>query len=277
MKLRVDRVTFTRWVLMLSIGIAAGCGINQPSAVNRDGAPLYQVKAEEISDAVPRRDVITRAGNKNPYTVLGKTYRLLPTSKNYKEAGIASWYGTKFHGRPTANGEPYSLYGMTAAHKTLPIPTYVKVTNLTNNRTAVVRVNDRGPFHDDRIIDLSYAAAVKLGYADNGTARVLVEAIDTSEPTLSSTDSKITDSKITAPKIKETYFLQVGAFKSVELANRLKDDLVAGTQQAVNIEASVPAGFYRVKLGPLASLKEVERISEQLLAFNITQPRLISK
>ncbi|MEH6639268.1 MAG: septal ring lytic transglycosylase RlpA family protein [Porticoccaceae bacterium] len=143
-----------------------------------DGAPTGDVDVSRIPDAVPKAELVTRAGNKNPYSVFGKTYHLLPAGSAYRAEGTASWYGTKFHGRKTANGETYDMYGMTAAHKTLPIPSYVKVTNLNNQRSVIVRVNDRGPFHGDRIIDLSYAAAKKLAYAGPGTARVQVEAID---------------------------------------------------------------------------------------------------
>ncbi|MGH8354986.1 MAG: septal ring lytic transglycosylase RlpA family protein, partial [Pseudomonas sp.] len=113
-----------------------------------------------------------------PYTVLGKTYYPMPDARRYQATGVASWYGTKFHGQATANGETYDLYGMSAAHKTLPLPSYVRVTNLENGKSVILRVNDRGPFYSDRIIDLSFAAAKKLGYAEVGTARVRVEGID---------------------------------------------------------------------------------------------------
>jgi rare lipoprotein A len=160
--------------LVLPITLLAGCG----GLSRSDGAPSRQLDPSRIDDAVPRRDPITKAGNKNPYTVLGKTYRILPSSKGYRMRGTASWYGTKFHGESTANGERYDLYAMTAAHCTLPIPTYVQVTNLENGKQCIVRVNDRGPFVGGRLIDLSYAAATKLGYAHKGTAMVEVTAID---------------------------------------------------------------------------------------------------
>ena len=143
-----------------------------------DGPPPKDIDVSVVPDAVPKVEPILRAGNKNPYTVFGKTYHLLPTSNGYRERGIASWYGNKFHGRKTSNGEIYDMYAMTAAHKTLPIPCYVKVTNLENGRSVIVRVNDRGPFHGDRIIDLSYAAAKKLDYSIQGTANVEVVAIN---------------------------------------------------------------------------------------------------
>lgn len=256
--------------LTVAVGLAlllAACIPMAGPPVKRDNAPIVPVVAERIPDAIPRVDKITRAGNKNPYTVLGKTYSLLPTSKGYIESGIASWYGTKFQGRPTANGEKYNLYAMTAAHKTLPIPAYVKVTNLDNQRSVVVRVNDRGPFHSDRIIDLSYAAAVKLGYAEKGTARVKVTAID---PTAGRAAAAISAAA-------EPYFLQVGAFKDLQLANKLRSDLQLSIKHPVSIRPSEPAGFYRVHIGPLNDLDLVKGISEQLLAMNMGQPRLVTQ
>lgn len=149
------------------------------SRPNRDGAPWWDVDVSRIPDAVP----MPHYGRfkANPYTVMGKTYYPIQDGRRYNATGIASWYGTKFHGQATANGEAYDLYGMTAAHKTLPLPSYVRVTNLDNGKTVILRVNDRGPFYSDRIIDLSFAAAKKLGYAESGTARVKVEGIDPHE------------------------------------------------------------------------------------------------
>lgn len=153
---------------------------NKPEEFRRpakDRAPLVKLNPDEIIDAVPEPVTLARYGNHTPYDVLGKRYYLMPTAKGYAESGIGSWYGEKFQGQPTSTMEPYDLYAMTAAHKSLPLPTFVRVTNLENNRSAIVKVNDRGPFVDNRVIDLSYAAAVKLGYAEKGTARVKVEAI----------------------------------------------------------------------------------------------------
>ncbi|POA19475.1 septal ring lytic transglycosylase RlpA family lipoprotein [Pseudomonas sp. FW300-N1A1] len=155
---------------------APGLDINR---AHKDGAPWWDVDVSRIPDATPT--LHSGAYKANPYTVLGKTYYPMPESKRYVATGTASWYGTKFHGQNTANGEVYDLYGMSAAHKTLPLPAYVRVTNLDNHRTVILRVNDRGPFYSDRIIDLSYAAAKKLGYAETGTARVKVEGIDPQE------------------------------------------------------------------------------------------------
>jgi rare lipoprotein A len=152
---------------------APGLDINR---AHKDGAPWWDVDVSRIPDATPT--LHSGPYKANPYTVLGKTYFPMQESKTYVASGTASWYGTKFHGQNTANGEVYDLYGMSAAHKTLPLPSYVRVTNLDNNKTVILRVNDRGPFYSDRIIDLSYAAAKKLGYAETGTARVKVEGID---------------------------------------------------------------------------------------------------
>ncbi|MHC8341202.1 septal ring lytic transglycosylase RlpA family protein [Pseudomonas sp. HLT2-19-2] len=150
-----------------------GLDINR---AHKDGAPWWDVDVSRIPDATPT--LHSGPYKANPYTVLGKTYFPQQESKSYVASGTASWYGTKFHGQNTANGEVYDLYGMSAAHKTLPLPSYVRVTNLDNNKSVILRVNDRGPFYSDRIIDLSYAAAKKLGYAETGTARVKVEGID---------------------------------------------------------------------------------------------------
>jgi rare lipoprotein A len=153
-----------------------------PSEFNRphkDGAPWWEVDVSKIQDAVPMPN--NGPVKAAPYSVLGKQYYPIPDARKYSAIGPASWYGTKFHGQATANGETYDLYGMTAAHKTLPLPSYVRVTNLDNGKTVILRVNDRGPFYSDRIIDLSFAAAKKLGYAEVGTARVKVEGIDPHE------------------------------------------------------------------------------------------------
>ncbi len=146
---------------------------------HRDGAPWWEVDVSRIADAVP----MPHYGpvKANPYTVRGITYYPQRNAERYQAIGLASWYGTMFHGEATAIGEKYDLYGMTAAHKTLPLPSYVRVTNVENGKSVIVRVNDRGPFYSDRVIDLSFAAAKKLDYAEAGTARVRVEGIDPHE------------------------------------------------------------------------------------------------
>ncbi|MDP5054692.1 MAG: septal ring lytic transglycosylase RlpA family protein, partial [Congregibacter sp.] len=162
-----------RWGLVLlglCLSTLLACSSSTPKvAWEGDGAPVASLDPDDVADATPRPDPILRAGNTSPYSIEGVEYRVLSTAQGYSEKGIASWYGTKFHGNKTANGEVYDLYLATAAHRSLPIPSYARVTNLWNGHQIVVRVNDRGPFHADRGIDLSSAAAVKLGVVDKGT------------------------------------------------------------------------------------------------------------
>ena len=147
-------------------------------AIKQDLGPKQHKDMSNTPDAVPKVEPHSRGGNKSRYEVWGKSYSVMASSLGFKQRGLASWYGQKFHGHLTSNGETYDMYAMTAAHKSLRLPTYARVTNLANNKTVIVRVNDRGPFHSDRVIDLSYAAASKLDYHKTGVAEVLVEAID---------------------------------------------------------------------------------------------------
>jgi len=163
------------------VGFSAGPG---PVSGGGDGTnpgsePLAAPDdVESIPDAVPRQETKTRSGNPESYSQFGVDYQVMDTSEGYEEVGVASWYGPGFHGRRTSSGETYDQNAMTAAHTVLPLPTYVEVTNLSDGRKVVVRVNDRGPFHGERIIDLSYVAALKLGIVQGGTARVRVKALD---------------------------------------------------------------------------------------------------
>lgn len=245
-------------------------GCSTPSIFSaKDSAPSVVLDPNNIADAVPRRELITRAGNSSPYTVLGKTYHVMPTSKGYQEFGVASWYGTKFHGRPTANGEPYSLYAMTAAHRSLPIPSYVEVTNLENGRKAIVRVNDRGPFHSERIIDLSYAAAVKLGFERQGTSRVGLKAIYIEDENHAVDQANTPDA--------HRYFLQAGSFKNINSAQNLRLRLQSLTDEKVSVEASELAGFYRVRVGPLNTTERVDQLTSLIGAQGLPAPKLITE
>jgi len=163
-----------RVLLLGALVLVAACS----STGGRDGGPAGRppVDLDRVADAKPRVEPLHRGAN-NPYTVLGKKYVPYQSIKPYRQRGIASWYGRKFHGRPTSSGERYDMYAMSAAHTVLPIPSYARVTHLDNGRSVVVRINDRGPFHADRIIDLSYAAAHKLRLVNAGSARVEVEII----------------------------------------------------------------------------------------------------
>jgi len=181
---RFPKVLREALAAVLVAALFAGCS----TQVERDGPPPDPARASEAPAVVPKAEPRSRYGNPASYEVLGRRYYTLTSSEGFVERGVASWYGKKFHGRRTSSGEPYDMYKMTAAHKRLPLPTYVEVTNLDNGRKAIVKVNDRGPFHGNRIIDLSYAAALKLGIADAGTGFVEVRALtpggDTGAPRL---------------------------------------------------------------------------------------------
>lgn len=210
-------------------------------------------------------------GNKSPYVVLGKTYKVMPSSLGYLQIGIASWYGRKFQGRLTSDGEVFNMYEMTAAHRSLPLPTIVRITNLDNGRKAVVRVNDRGPFHPDRVIDVSWAVAQKLGFADKGTAPVVVEAMDrVNYPDL-----------VQQPVQHESWYLQVGAFSRIEGAQtRLKhiQHVIASTAFSnVNVrilqsELDKETVLHKVWLGPIKSVTERNKLAQLMQASNLGKP-----
>jgi rare lipoprotein A len=168
------------------VALLSGCA----GSGGKDG-PGDRSGFTDAPDAVPKVEPKSKYGNPASYVVFGKRYKTKTSSAGHVERGVASWYGKKFHGRRTSSGERYDMYAMTAAHKSLPLPTYAKVTNLENGRTAVVKINDRGPFHGDRVIDLSYSAARKLGVVSKGTAVVEVRAIDPRKPDSSSGDENL--------------------------------------------------------------------------------------
>ena len=230
-----------------------------------DGAPLKAIGPDDVADATPRADPILSAGNKSPYTVNGVTYDILEDYRNYRAEGIASWYGTKFDGHATSNGEIFDLYQASAAHKTLPIPSYARVTNLNNGQSVVVRVNDRGPFHSDRLIDLSYGAAVKLGYMELGTAPVKVEVLNI---------AGVDDRRGTT---NGNYrYLQLGAFGSEASAQRLQGELQSLLTAPVFISQVDSGGnmLYRVRVGPVDSNEQLLAVQEKLQhsGYNAGQP-----
>lgn len=260
--------------LLLLTSCFTACTSQKPD-LQTDDAPVNPLDVSNVPDAVPRSEPLSRYGNPESYVVYGKTYRTLSSSKGYTERGTASWYGTKFHGKRTSSGEPYDLYAMTAAHKTLPLPTYVKVTNLKNGRSVIVKVNDRGPFHDDRIIDLSYAAAARLDILRFGTGQVEIHAIDPDEE---GAPAKTADASPSAetPDIV-VVFLQVGAFSSRDNAQRMQDDLQSQNIGTVRIvEATTDAGaFYKVQVGPLTSHMEANRVTQELKTLGINNSHSI--
>lgn len=243
----------------------------------QDGAPDYFRDVSRIPDAVP----VPHNGpyKASPYSVLGRSYKPMQDGRSYREVGLASWYGTKFHDQLTANGENYDLYGMTAAHKTLPLPSYVRVTNLDNQRSIIVRVNDRGPFHSDRIIDLSYAGAVKLGFAETGTARVKVEGIDPVVWQQQNNPGSPMQAQPASPAALEGgLYLQLGAFSSNQAAEQLRHQ-VQGLVQTPVFVSPVQVDtrtLHRVRLGPVDSHDEAQQLMEKLRLANLGTPALVS-
>tara|TARA_R110001592_G_scaffold138511_5_gene357698 strand:- start:1 stop:750 length:750 start_codon:yes stop_codon:yes gene_type:complete len=218
--------------------------------MEHDVGPKGLFDASDVPDAIPVWEPISRQGNKSPYTVRGIKYHIADTSKGYREEGYASWYGLKFHGELTSNGETYNMYAMSAAHKNLPIPSYVRVTNLENNKQVIVRVNDRGPFHKGRVIDLSYAAATKLGYAQKGTARVALELIQLES------GSSIAGESVRISTDKVAYFIQVAAFSLKESAEKALEQLkeVKNIPEVFIGSVSLGGGdVHRVRIGPFLS------------------------
>jgi len=254
-----------------------GCSTTTSMIEPRDAAPAQPIDVSAIPDAVPRAEPLSRYGNPESYMVYGKRYHTLPSSKGYSERGTASWYGTKFHGKRTSSGEPYDLYGMTAAHKTLPLPTYVKVTNLQNGRSVIVKVNDRGPFHDDRIIDLSYTAAAKLGILGHGTGKVEVTAIDTGSGDTLQMASAAPPTATQTNATRATLYLQVGAFSSQENAERLRNEILGQQIAEVRIVEmeSATGTFYKVQVGPLTDTTEADRVVRAPKPLGISESRSI--
>lgn len=225
---------------------------SQPSTEVFSPPPLKRYsnqKNKGLKSAVPA----SSAGNPSRYVISGENYQVLPFSNGFVERGIASWYGSDFHGEKTSNGEIYDMHGMTAAHKRLPIPSYVKVTNLKNKRSVVLRINDRGPFYADRVIDLSYAAAQKLDIHQPGTERVQIEAVKTSG--------------------KESVYLQLGVFSNPENAQMLQRKVVKNQMPEPMVKEVRLDGkpAYRVQLGPIFSTAKVNEFNAKLAKMGISE------
>ncbi|MBJ7554278.1 septal ring lytic transglycosylase RlpA family protein [Marinomonas spartinae] len=258
----------------------------------QDKAPDHDVKVDHLPDLVPKWEPRSVGGNKSPYEVWGKKYWVMKSAKGYVAEGIASWYGLKFHGHTTSNGEKYDMYAFSAAHKTLPIPTYLKVTNLGNGRTVIVRVNDRGPFHGNRLIDLSYAAAVRLGFQKKGLAHVRIQAITvpkggTYNPDLDTAGSSkkevnppivlasepAKEDQRSAEKSLTFTHLQAGAFSTKEAAERLKNRLVQVFDTQIKVAIIKQSdGLYKVFLGPYSNDEALALWQKKLLDAGFTKP-----
>lgn len=251
----------------------------------RDGGPEVPPDVSGLAEPVPRAEPRARYGNHSPYVVLGRRYHVMDSAEGYVERGVASWYGTKFHGRPTSSFEPYDMYAFTAAHKTLPLPTYARVTNLENGRSVTVRINDRGPFHADRLIDLSYAAAVRLGIHIRGTGPVEVRTIvppgmhagvGAAPPAARAQGAAAAEPR--QPMLVEAgdVLLQVGSYGERGNARRVQEQLERAGVRPVRIErAEVGAGtVYRVRIGPI-NVDRQGAVVERVQSLGLGTPRPI--
>ncbi|WP_420592321.1 septal ring lytic transglycosylase RlpA family protein [Bacterioplanoides sp.] len=249
-------------ILLLLAGALSAC---TPSRYkhSQDFTPAPIADIQALKEPVAKAEAKSVMGNTPRYTVLGKEYEVMPNADNYSAEGIASWYGMKFHGHRTSNGEIYDVYQFTAAHKTLPLPSYVRVTRLDTQQSVVVRVNDRGPFHEGRIIDLSYAAAVKLGINKQGTAQVKVDIIH-------------------PPKAKTERWVQIGALSDPSAALRLQQTLVEKLQGKWPVAINKPAKdsqrpLHKVRIGPVEEGDDLDQLLLQLKQLKFDQPLLLAQ
>jgi rare lipoprotein A len=248
-------------------------GVPSKGAYYKDDGPGANPPPDlaAIPDAVPRAEPLHRFANR-PYQVFGKEYVPLTSIAPFRQAGVGSWYGRRYHGGPTSSGDPYDMYAMTAAHPTLPIPSYARVTNPSNGRSVVVRINDRGPFHSDRIIDLSYAAAWKLGYAEAGSARLEVESIVPGSASAGAVIAKQEREQKQEPAAEaKGVYLQLGAFSARETAENFRVRVyreLTWLSEAIQIVAG--GTVYRLHLGPYRSPDEARPIADRIQAeFNL--------
>jgi rare lipoprotein A len=224
----------------------------------------------KLVEPVPKAEPRSLYGNKSPYTVRGQTYRVLPSARGYDERGIASFYGNKFHGYKTSSLETYDMYAFSAASTTLPLPSYARVTNLETGKSVIVRVNDRGPFHDNRLIDLSYAAAVKIGIWPKGTGLVEVRGIDPGQPL----------QELPPPAVvtggHPGIYLQVGAFADADNADRLAQRLRQANLGAVQVSETMINGrrVRRVRVGPLASVDRADQVTARIEGMGLPRPQV---
>lgn len=245
-----------------------------------DSAPASAIEVDKLIEPSPKPVPLARYGNKSPYTVLGKSYYVLDKADDYDQRGIASWYGQKFNGRKTSSGEIYSICEFTAAHKTLPLPSYVRVTNGRNGKSVVVRVNDRGPFHEGRIIDLSYVAAVRIGLDKTGTAPVHVELIRFGDLKNDNTPEIPFDNKpkLDSDNSADEVSLQFGSFAEKDNAKRLQDRLEAADIRNIELDKVEIKGqsIWRVQLHALKN-ERLHEILEKIRQMGLPKPKVFSQ
>lgn len=259
-----------KFVFIVSIVLQLnGCATGRHHYFENDGPPDFHIDADSTPDAVPKAEPLSKYGNPSSYVVNGHRYYVMKSAKGYDEKGIASWYGMKFYKQKTSSGEPYNVAAMTAAHKTLPLPTYVQVTNLRTGKQVIVKVNDRGPFVNNRLIDLSYVAAKKLGVTAHGTALVEVKAIDPTNPSavLNKPEPK---AEIGHAKI----FLQMGAFSQKVNADRVLSQVQPHTHYPVVIKTAERNGqpLYRVQIGPIPNVDAMDAEAARLSNLGLGKP-----
>jgi len=267
----VRRLRRLQPLLLVAALAIAGCAGTPPVIPGPKQPPEpvpTPVDPGAVLEPVPRAEPRSRKGNPPFYEVFGKRYFVLPDAKGYAERGVASWYGPGFHAASTANGERYDMYAMTAAHKTLPLPTYVLVTNLRNGRSVTLRVNDRGPFKDTRIIDLSYTAAMKLDMIRDGTAFVEVRALTPGQTPI-----------VPTPNAGQALFVQAGAFSAEANASRLVAQLRAKGISNALVRQDLVNGqpMFRVRVGPIPNVNEFDRALARLKSLGFADARLASE
>jgi rare lipoprotein A len=244
-----------------------------------DGPPTVPFDVDSLPQPVPKDEPLARYGNHSPYEVFGKRYQVLSRSAGYVERGTASWYGTKFHGRLTSTREPYDMYQFTAAHKTLPLPSYARVTRLDTGKSVVVRINDRGPFVGTRLIDLSYAAAVKLGIHLTGTAPVEVRVLHAGDDVNAQRPPLPPKPKAPLVTSHGEIYVQAAAFSAranaFEYRRRL---LAAGFAEVRVFTARTDRGrVWRVRVGPLQTLEQAESVRTRLRSGGFGDPKVLRK
>lgn len=266
-------------LLIIASLLLTACGSLPQSrySIAQDSAPSKSIDHTRVANAVPRVEPRSKYGNPKSYVVQGKRYTVRKTARGFVQTGRASWYGTKFHGHRTSSGETYDMYAMTAAHKTLPIPSYVEVHNLDNKRKIIVRVNDRGPFAAGRIIDLSYVAAKKLGITVAGTGRVEIRVIDPTKSAQSVSTSPVTRPTNAANTTTGQLYLQVGAFTNHDNASQLLNRLVSATQRNISINRKKMGNYsvYRVRIGPLSSEAAALKLQAKLSPLGVDASHIV--